>query len=113
MSKWYGMIGFSETEETEPGLWEPVITEKPYYGDVISNRWKRQPSGGVNDNINITNSISIIADPYAVDHCSKMAYIEYLGTVWKITDVDVQFPRLVLSIGGEWNGERPQIDSAE
>ena len=114
MSKWYGMIGFSETEETEPGVWESVITEKPYCGDIISNRWKRQPSSsGPNDNINIANSISIVADPYAVNHCASMAYIEFMGAKWKISDIEVQHPRLILSIGGIWNGGSEQTDTAE
>ena len=114
MSKWYGMIGFSETVESEPGVWESVITEKPYYGDVISNRWRRQTSSsGSNDDINITNSISILADPYAVDNCSKMTYVEFMGTKWKVSSVDVQYPRLILSIGGVWNGESTQADAAE
>lgn len=114
MSKWYGMIGFSETVESEPGIWDPVITEKPYYGDVISNRWNRQvSSNSTNDNINITNSISIVADPYAVDNCSKMTYVEFMGTKWKVSSVDVQYPRLILSIGGVWNGESTQADAAE
>lgn len=104
MAKWYGNIGFSETVETEPGLWELQIVDRPYYGDVISNRWKRQTSTGVNDNINLSNQISIVADPYAEQHCASIAYVEYMGVKWKVTDVEVQRPRLILSIGGEWNG---------
>lgn len=104
MAKWYGKIGFAGTVETEPGIWEEGITERSYYGDIISNRWKRQNSGGVNDDINVTNDISVVADPYAVDHCSAMAYAEFMGAKWKITNVDVQYPRLIISVGGVWNG---------
>ena len=87
MSKWYGAIGFAETEETEPGVWRSVVTEKSYFGDVISNRWNRQvSSNSTNDDINISNSISIVADPYAVDNCSKMIYVEFMNTKWKISN---------------------------
>lgn len=104
MAKWCGNVGFSETSETEPGLWESKITERLYFGDVINNRWKRQNSGEVNDNINISNSLSIVADPYAVNNCSAIAYVEFMGTKWKVSDVDIQYPRLILTLGGVYNG---------
>lgn len=105
MSKWFGKVGYASTEEIEPGLYEPTITEKEYYGDVRSNRWKRQSSENVNDNINISNVISIIADPFALHKCSEIVYAEYMGTKWKVTDVEPQFPRLILTLGGVYNGQ--------
>ena len=64
MSKWYGKVGFVDTVEYEAGCWEEKVVERPYCGDIISNRWKRQNSGGVNDDINLSNQISIVADPF-------------------------------------------------
>lgn len=104
MAKWYGKIGYAITEETEPGLWEPKIIERTYYGDMISDVRKRQNSGEVNDNINLSNVISIVADPFVIQNCSLMAYVEIMGAKWKITDVDIQYPRLTLTIGGVYNG---------
>ena len=105
MNKWCGKIGFAYTGEIEPGLWvENEIIERQYFGDIISNRWRRENSGGVNENINISNQISIVADLYARDHVSAITWIEFSNEKWKITDVDVQFPRLVISIGGVYNG---------
>lgn len=104
MAKWYGKIGYAITEETEPGLWEPKIIERTYYGDIISDLRKRQNSGEVNDNINLSNVISIVADPFVIQNCSLMAYVEIMGAKWKITDVDIQYPRLTLTIGGVYNG---------
>ena len=107
MAKWCGKIGYAKTTETEPGLWEDAIIERMYYGDVISDRRNRQNSGGVNDNINLANVISIIADPFAYENCSYMAYIEIMGAKWKISNIDAsQRPRLVLTIGGAYNGEQ-------
>ena len=108
MAKWYGKIGYATTGETEPGLWEEKIIERSYYGDVTSDRRKRQNSGGVNDDINIANVISIIADPFANQNCSSMVYVEFMGAKWKITEVEVQFPRLILTIGGCYNGASEQ-----
>ena len=106
MAKWYGKIGYAITVETEPGLWEEQIIESSYYGDVTTDRRKRQNSGGVNDDINLSNVISIIADPFANQNCSHMVYIEFMGAKWKIIDVEVQFPRLILTIGGVYNGKQ-------
>ena len=71
MAKWYGNIGFSETVEYEPGSFESSIVERPYFGDVISNRWKRQNSQGINDDINLSNQISIVSDPYVDQHAGQ------------------------------------------
>lgn len=103
MSKWYGKIGYAMTVEKEPGIWEEDITERSYYGDTYRNTRLLQNSGGVNDNVNIGNQISIVADPYANRNFHAMRYVEFMGTIWKITNVEVQYPRLILTIGGVYN----------
>lgn len=100
MAKWCGNIGYATFVEVEPGVHEEQITERLYYGDVIRNTRTLQTSGDINDNINIGNQISVIADPYANSHIHDMRYVEWLGNNWKVTTVDVQYPRLILSLGG-------------
>ena len=104
MAKWSGKIGYAENVETEPGVWEEVITERKYYGDSIRNTRVLQNSDNINSNVNVGNQISIIADPFAVQKCSSMVYIEYAGAKWKVSDVEVQYPRLILTVGGVYNG---------
>ena len=104
MAKFYGKIGYIETKEIEPGIWDEQLTEHSYYGDLIRNTSRFQPSGGINDDINISNSISIIADPYANQNFQHMRYVEFMGAKWKITNVDVQYPRIILTVGGVYNG---------
>lgn len=101
--KWSGKIGFVETKETRPGVWENVTTERNFYGDVIRDIRKNQSSGQVNDDINISNRISIVSNSFVRDNLAFMKYIEFMGTKWKITDAEVQYPRLILTIGGLWN----------
>lgn len=103
MAKFYGKIGYTETAETDPGIWEPTIVEREYMGDISNEFWKRQNNGEINDDIELTDTISIIADPYAIQHCSSIAYVEYVGAKWKVNKVDIQYPRLLLSLGGVWN----------
>lgn len=104
MAKFYGNIGFAETVETEPGVWVEETTVRPYYGDLVRNVRRLENSGGVNDNINISNEISIIADPYANQNFHSIRYIEFMGAKWKVSSIEVQYPRLILTIGGVYNG---------
>lgn len=104
MAKFYGKIGYVKTVETEPGIWEEEVTERSYSGDLIRNTSRYQSSGGVNDNINISNSISIVADPYANENFHHMRYAEFMGAKWKIENAEVQHPRIILTIGGLYNG---------
>lgn len=100
MAKWYGKVGYAEQVETAPGVWEEKITERQYYGDVVRNIRKLESSGEVNDNINVSMEISIVADPYAIQNFHTMRYIEFMGSLWKIYNVEVNYPRLILTIGG-------------
>ena len=104
MAKFYGAIGYAKTVETMPGVWTEQITERDYYGDVIRNSRRLQSSDKVNDDINISNQISILADPYAINNFHSMRYAEFMGTKWKISEVEVQYPRLLLTLGGLYNG---------
>lgn len=106
MGKWFGRIGYAEQLEVSPGVWEEKITERQYYGDVVRNIRRLESSVNVNDDINASMEISIVADPFALSNFHSMRYIEYMGSLWKISNVEVNYPRLVLTIGGLWNGQQ-------
>lgn len=109
MAKYYGMIGFGKTVETDPenrpGVYELAIEEHPYYGDILSNNRRYDHGDGLNDDLNVRNEFSILADPFAMENFKDMRYLTWLGSKWKITDVKVDFPRMTLSVGGVWNDE--------
>ena len=104
MAKFFGKIGFANTEETSPGIWSGVV-EHPYYGDVFSRGMNTTSTEHANKDVTITNRISILADPYAYENFSAMRYVKYMNAAWSINSVDVQYPRLILNIGGLYNGE--------
>lgn len=104
MAKYFGKIGFAETVQTRPGIWQEQITEREYYGDVNRNSRRLQSTDQINDNINVSNEISIIADPYANENFHAIRYVEFMGAKWKASYVEVRFPRLVLTLGGLYNG---------
>jgi hypothetical protein len=106
MAKFYGKIGYAETVETNPGVWQEQITERSYFGDLGRNTRMLQSSSQLNDNINIANEISIVADPFANQNFHLMRYVEFMGAKWKITNVEVKYPRLILTVGGVYNGEQ-------
>lgn len=106
MAKFFGPIGYAEIVETRPGVWGEEIIEKNYFGEIIRNNRRLQSSDKVNDNINISNQISIITDPYAIQNFHNMRYVEFMGTKWKVTDVEVQFPRLLLTLGGVYHEQQ-------
>lgn len=105
MAKFYGVIGFAETVETTPGVWKEQITKRNYYGDLTRNARRLQTADKLNDDININNELSIVSDPYAIQNFHAMRYVEFMGTKWKISNIEVQYPRLILTLGGEYNGK--------
>lgn len=105
MAKFYGPIGYAVTEEIAPGVWQDKITERMYYGELVRNMRKLQSADQLNDNINVANEISILADPFASENFHLMKYVGFMGAKWKISSVEVQYPRLILTVGGVYNGE--------
>lgn len=106
MTRWYGKVGYSETIETTPGVWQSSDTVREYYGDVVRNttRWSGNPES-TNDNLTVNTQISIVADAFAVEKFHSIKWIEFMGVRWKVENIDPnQPPRLLLTLGGVFNG---------
>lgn len=103
MAKYYGSVGYATQVETAPGVWQDKIVERNYYGDVTRNQRKWESGDGLNDDLNIDNVISIVADPYAYQNFHTIRYVTFMGSKWKVRNVSVEYPRLILSIGGVYN----------
>jgi len=106
MAKFYGEIGYGETVENPSGsgVWIDNITEVKYYGDIVRNTRQLREGESLNDDLSVNNSISIVADAYANEHFFAIRYIRWAGTLWTVLDVEVQSPRLLLRLGGVYNG---------
>lgn len=104
MPKFYGSIGYAISKETAPGVWVEDIVEHQYSGDVYRNTRKLQSGNQVNDSIDISNEISILSDPFANENFHSMRYVTYMGAKWKVSSVEVRYPRLILTVGGLYNG---------
>jgi len=103
--KYYGNVGFAETKETTPGVFVEEIVERTYYGDVLDFGRQLQSGEQLNDNVRITNQLSIVADDKAYNNMANIRYAVFMGIKWKVSSVKVLTPRLQLTLGDEWNGQ--------
>ena len=108
MAKYYGSIGFIEYVTKPGGVFEERYTERKYRGDLIRNSRRYETSDKLNDDLTVNNEISIVADVYAFQNFHHMRYAEFMGTKWKINNITVERPRLILTIGGVYNGQQAE-----
>ena len=104
MAKFYGEVGYIITTETSPGIFSEDLVKKYYYGDEIKHTVRVQSSDKINDDLIPSSQVSIIADPYANNNYLNIRYVMLHGVRWKITNVDIQRPRIILTLGGVYNG---------
>lgn len=110
MAKFFGVVGYnSGTMETAPGVHVENVLERPYFGDVLRNTRQLQNGESVNDDLNVRNSISIVSDAYANEHFHAIRYVKWAGANWTVREVEVQSPRLLLKLGGVYNGPTPAV----
>ena len=104
MARYFGRIGYGASVEKADGVWEDEITERSYYGDIVRNARNLRDGEHLNFDLSVQNSISIVADAYANEHFFAIRYVEWAGTLWTVSEVEVQSPRLLLRLGEVYNG---------
>lgn len=97
--KWFGKIAFADQKDDGTGVWKSVITERDYYGDVLRNSKRDENSTVINSNITLSNQLSVVADPFILDSFTQIVYVEVFGKKWKVSSVDVNYPRLTINFG--------------
>lgn len=100
MNRYYGQIGYANESEVSPGVWKANIEERSYYGDILKNKTNIQQGNTVNPTITISNSISILADQFAYKNINNIRYITFRGEKWCISNIEINAPRIILSLGG-------------
>ena len=101
------MVGYGEQIDVGNGIWEDVITERQHFGDILRNTRKFREGESVNDNLVLANSVSIVADGFASENFSRIRYVVWRGAYWTVTDIEEERPRLILRLGGIYNGPKP------
>ena len=105
--KFYGAVGYGQNVDVGAGVWKDQITEVSYYGDIVRNTRRLLDGTKVNDDLTVNNVISIVADAYALENFFAMRYVVWNGKRWEVADVEVQPPRLILTLGVVYNGPTP------
>lgn len=108
MAKFHGVIGYGENVETSRGVWEDIVIEHEAYGDVKRNTRKLQEGEYLNNDLSVGNSIEIVADAYAREHFFAIRYVQWAGVLWTVSEVVEEHPRLLLRLGGVYNGPTPE-----
>lgn len=104
MTKWAGKVGYGIEVRVKPGVTETQIIERNYTGDVERVSRRYQTDNNMNNDLDISNEISLVADPFAYENFVNIKYVTWLGQRWRVSNVSIQHPRLSLSIGGIYNG---------
>lgn len=107
MARFFDKVGYGVPSQPVDGVWSDNITERAYYGEILDTTRFNQESDKVNDDIRLTQRISILADAFALENFSNIKYVLWMGTAWTVTSVGVERPRLILTLGGVWHGQRP------
>lgn len=103
--RFFGKVGYQIETESTDSVWAKTMVAKSYFGDVIRNNTRRDTGDTINDQIDINNRISIVADPFAFENFQNMKYVEWLKQLWNIKSIELQPPRIILEVGGVYNGE--------
>lgn len=104
MAKFYGAIGFVLMRETLPDVWESVETPKMYAGDLIRNQRRWTNGESVNEDLDISNEVSILLDDFIQKNLGAIKWVEAMGQKWKVNSVSIEYPRVRLTLGGVYNG---------
>lgn len=110
-NKFHGPIGFNTGTVESPansGVWVNQIVERSYYGDILNRARGIDEAHQATPDLTVSVSISIVADPFANETYFAIRYIKWAGSLWVVTNVRPQPPRLILTLGGVYNGPTPQ-----
>jgi hypothetical protein len=108
MTKFFGKVGYGYSIERQNGVWEDEIVEREHFGDVVRGSRRLVDGSQVNNDLTVSNSISIIADTFVIENLFAIRYVEWAGALWKVSYAEVQSPRLILTLGGVYDGPRPE-----
>jgi hypothetical protein len=105
MTKFSGLVGYVTQEETVPGVWSPVENPRRMRGDIIRQSSSNQNDGKVNSDVSLNHRVSVLGDAYAFDNYFNVKWVEVDGRKWEVSSVEIQRPRIILTLGGPWNAQ--------
>lgn len=111
MNRFYGVVGYIQQVEDPPDSdkWKEVTTTREYFGEIVKENRRWEPGDSTIDNLTVTNKIRILADDFAFQNCSAIRFVRWMGCDWKVVNAEVDHPRIVLSLGGVYNGNKARV----
>lgn len=109
MARFYDKVGYALPGSLVNGVWIDTITERAYYGDILEMTSSQSEGEKVNPDVRLQNRISIVADGFALENFTYIKYVSWVGSLWTVQSVRVERPRLILSLGGVYDGPKPVI----
>ena len=101
--KFYGEVGFVKTIVNEVSVAEESVTLVPYYGEIIRDKRRIDSSDKIVKDISLQNEVSIVADKFMTDNLAWIKFVKWRGINWSVDSVDINYPRITLSLGGVYN----------
>lgn len=103
MTRFFGEVGYVTTTRSG-GVSEYIATERQYYGNELrSLRYFRQGESILGE-VSQQTRISVLADGYMLENYYDIRYLMKAGVAWTVSSVEVERPRLILTLGDRYNG---------
>lgn len=103
MAKLGTTIGFAISQEKSSGVFIEAIEERYYVGEIFKNTMSSYSNQSVNPNLSLSNKFSMLVDSFSKDNHQKIRYAVFWGSKWKVTNIEIEGKRLILTIGGKYN----------
>lgn len=100
--KFSGKVGIAKVHETRPGIFREEIVSRGCRGDLI-RLTRRMNETHAAPGLTFGNTFSFIADLFTNENLMNIRYIEWRGVKWSAVNVEVQPPRLLITVGGPYH----------
>lgn len=104
--RFFGAIGYGIPQEDEYGVVTNKIVEHMHMGDITKVISRNEPAQQVNDNIRLSNTFSIVIDPFIRENFQYIKYVVFNGVKWAASSImiDPDRPRIIIDAGQVFNG---------
>lgn len=103
MAKYSGLVGYSTTIESEPGIWTQSIEERNMRGRIEHAVARTNEPTQINEGITLNLRFNLVGDEFAFKNFMNIQWLEYAGQKWSVNSAEVFRRRIILNVGGLYN----------
>lgn len=98
------VLGFSEkNKEVRPGVWKMQPEEVTHRAKLLTYNKDYDSGEEVNDDLKLRNRYEIVMKDKKLDY-QDMRYVIVKGTKWKVSALEFLEVRIIITLGGVYNG---------